>query len=147
MNCLAKHRNVKPERWNFMPITLFLDHERRISNYEISGPVSGEVFVAFMGEALRRNPEIADYDAICDATAYTGDITTDHMASVAMLMNDFRASPDGLAHTAMISLDSGFASWAQVMGHQFERRRFGVFSSRAAAEAWLQSARRNRDAA
>jgi len=130
-----------------MPITLLFDHERRTANYEMSGPLTGEAFLAFMGEALRRNPELADYDAICDMTDYSGDVTTDDMASVAMLMNDFRASSDALAHTALITLDRGFASWAQLMDHQFERRRFGVFSSRAAAEAWLQAAPRGRDAA
>lgn len=130
-----------------MPTTLSIDSERRVAGFVMSGPVSGEEFVAFMTGALRRNPELADYDAVWDAIGYAGDISTDDMASVAMLMNDFRTDADGMARTALITLDGGFADWAQLMGHQFDRRRFCVFNSRAAGEAWLEGGQHGLDAA
>lgn len=130
-----------------MPMTVSIDDARRIANYLIWGPVTGPELAEFMIALVRSNPEIADYDAISDFTRYTEDVSTDDMASVAMLMNDFRTQASGLARSALITHDAGFADWARLMSHQFERRRFGVFGSHAAAEAWLAERPRDRDAA
>lgn len=130
-----------------MPMSVSIDGERRITSYRYWGPISGPEFVESMTALLRSHPEVADYDAICDLADYTGEVGVDDMASVAMLMNDCRTGASGLARTALITLDPGFAAWAQLLGHQFERRRFGVFGSRAAAEAWLEACPQAREAA
>lgn len=129
-----------------MPITVSVDKDRQTANYVISGPVTGEEFVAFMADALGASPELADYDAVCDVTGYTGDVTTDHMASVAMLMNELRAN-DLPARTALVARDSGFSDWAQVMNHQFDARQIRVFSSTMAAAAWIRGVQQGREAA
>jgi hypothetical protein len=130
-----------------MPISVSVDHERRLAAYKISGPIaSRELFESILA-ALQDNPELADYDAFCDITGYTGDVGTDDLASIALLANDLRADTNAQARTALVTHDRGFATWAQVMSHQFERRRFGVFSSRTAAEAWLQAPGQDREAA
>lgn len=130
-----------------MPATVSIDSERRLTSYRFWGPVTGPEFVETMVAILRSHPEVADYDAICDLTDYTGDVGVDEMASVAMLMNDLRTGVSGMARSALITLDQGFADWAQLLGHQFERRRFGVFGSRSAAEAWLEGGRLTSEAA
>lgn len=130
-----------------MPMTVSIDNERRIANYLVWGPVTGPELSQFVTALVRANPAVADYDAISDITRYTGDVSMDDMASVAMLMNDFRTHASGPARSALITHDPGFADWARLMSHQFERRRFGVFGSHAAAEAWLAERPQERDAA
>jgi hypothetical protein len=130
-----------------MPIRVSIDPQRRLAACKISGPVTGQRFVHSVTTALRSRRELADYDIICDITGYTGDVAMDDLASIAMLMNDLRSDASGPARTALITHDDGFATWAQVMGHQFARRRFGVFGSREAARAWLQAPPEARQAA
>jgi hypothetical protein len=130
-----------------MPINVFVDQKRCLAHYEVWGPVEVRELLKSIFEALQDNPQLADYDALCDITEYTGDVSTDDVASIALLANDLRSGANTLARTALITHDRGFAIWAKVMGYQFARRRFGVFSSYAAAEAWLLAAPQDREAA
>jgi hypothetical protein len=130
-----------------MPISIALDLEQRTARYTVTGPVSGADLLRFMAQAYRESPGLADCDTVCDLTAYTGDVTADDVASLAMLSNDSRTEPDKLASTAYVTRDNGFADWAGVMNHQFAGRRFAIFGSMAAAEAWLRGCRMGREAA
>lgn len=130
-----------------MPVTVSVDEQRRFARYTVSGDVSGQEVLRFMGEALRTYPGLADCDTICDLTAYTGNVTAEDVAALAGLTNDSRIDRVRAARTAYVTHDSGFSDWAQVMNHQFEGRKFCVFGSVLAAEAWLRGCQQGRDAA
>lgn len=130
-----------------MPITVFFDEQLQIARYTVSGPVTGQEVLRFMTQVLQNHPQLADCDAVCDLTAYTGDVTADDVASLALMTNDSRTDRGRAARTAYVTHDRGFSNWAQVMNHQFEGRKFCVFSSMLAAEAWLRGCQQGRDAA
>jgi hypothetical protein len=129
-----------------LPISVSVDSGRLRANYVFSGPVTGDEFLAVMAETLAAHPELADCDAICDVTDYTGDVTTDHMAGVAMLMNELREN-DRPVRTALVARDGGFLHWAEVMNHQFDGRHFRVFESTGAAAAWIGGVQLGHEAA
>lgn len=130
-----------------MPITVSMDERRRLVRYTVSGDVTGQEVLRFMAEALRSHPGLADCDAVCDLTAYTGSVSADDVSSLAALTNDRRIDRVRAARTAYVTHDSGFSDWAQVMNHQFEGRKFCVFGSVLAAEAWLRGCQQGREAA
>lgn len=130
-----------------VPITVSMDEQQHLARYTVSGDVTGQEVLAFMAEALRAHPGLADCDTICDLTAYTGSVTADEVASLALLTNESRIDPVRAARTAYVTHDSGFSNWAQVMNHQFDARKFCVFGSVKAAEAWLRGYRHGREAA
>lgn len=130
-----------------MPITVSMDEQQRLARYTVSGDVTGRELLRFMTEALRANPGLADCDTICDLTGYTGDVTAEDVASLAVLTNESRVDRDRAARTAYVTHDSGFSNWTQVMNHQFDGRKFRVCGSILAAEAWLRGCQQGREAA